>query len=54
MFKLLTHVLIFLVGAGAGVWWGVNHPSDAARIADTEQLRVEQAAAAAKQLAPSK
>ncbi len=43
MFKLITHVLVFALGAGAGVYWGVNHPSQAQQIEMREQARIDQA-----------
>ncbi len=42
MFKLITHVLVFAIGAGAGVYWGVNHPSQAQQIEIKEQARLDQ------------
>ena len=50
MIKLITHVLVFAVGAGAGVYWGVNHPSQAQHIADMEQARIDQARLQASKL----
>jgi len=35
--RLIADVVIFLVGAGLGVWWGVYHPVQAARVANVEQ-----------------
>jgi hypothetical protein len=35
--KLISHLLILLVGAGLGIWWGVNHPAEAQNIHDQEQ-----------------
>jgi hypothetical protein len=49
MFKLIGHVVIFFIGAGVGVYWGVHHPTQAANLADTETARIQQAVAAAKQ-----
>jgi CHASE3 domain sensor protein len=43
MFKLITHVLVFAIGAGAGVYWGVNHPSQAQQVEMREQARIDQA-----------
>jgi hypothetical protein len=40
MFKLISHLVIFALGAAVGVYWGVNHPSDAQRIADQEAADV--------------
>ncbi|MDP9174456.1 MAG: hypothetical protein M3O30_11400 [Planctomycetota bacterium] len=35
--KLLIHLIVFAAGAGLGIWWGVNHPNEAATIAQREQ-----------------
>jgi hypothetical protein len=35
--KLISHLLILLVGAALGIWWGVNHPTEAQNIHDQEQ-----------------
>jgi len=39
--RLFADIIIFLVGAALGVWWGVYHPVQAAHVADVEQ-RTEQ------------
>jgi len=49
MFKLISHAVLFLAGAGAGVYWGVHHPTAAATVSDTETAKIQQAVAAAKQ-----
>ena len=38
--KLLFHLVVFAVGAGLGIWWGVNHPSEAQDVAAREQAAV--------------
>jgi hypothetical protein len=43
MFKVVTHVLVFAIGAGVGVYWGVHNPTEAQKAADFEQARIEQA-----------
>jgi uncharacterized membrane protein len=34
--KLVFHLIVFLAGAGVGIWWGVNHPSQAQTVSSTE------------------
>lgn len=41
--KFLSHVLIFLVGAGVGVWWGVSHPAAAQDVTARERAAAVQA-----------
>jgi hypothetical protein len=41
--KFIFHVLIFAVGAGAGVWWGVNHPRAAQNLDAQIQAEVSKA-----------
>jgi hypothetical protein len=41
--KLISHLLILAVGAGLGIWWGVNHPTEAQNLAAREQAAVSQA-----------
>jgi hypothetical protein len=48
MFKIIGHLVVFVVGVGAGVWWGVNNPTEAAKLAGGEQARIQQAVAIAK------
>ena len=50
MFKIITHVLVFAVGAGAGVYWGVNHPSQAQNVANVEQAKIDQVKQAAQKV----
>jgi uncharacterized membrane protein len=35
--KFILHLVVFLVGAGVGIWWGVNHPVEAQNISTQEQ-----------------
>jgi hypothetical protein len=49
MLKLIGYLVVFVIGAGAGVWWGVGHPSAAADLANTEQLKISEAVALARQ-----
>jgi hypothetical protein len=49
MFKLISHLLVFVAGAAVGVYWGVHNPTAAANISDAEQARINQAVALAKQ-----
>jgi hypothetical protein len=49
MIKLITHAAVFLIGAGAGVYWGVHNPTAAANLSDIESAKVQQAVAQAKQ-----
>jgi hypothetical protein len=47
----VLYVLFFLLGGAAGVFWGVHHPAEAARVADDESvqgLKVKAAVAKAK------
>jgi hypothetical protein len=48
MFKIISHAVIFLAGAGAGVYWGVHHPTQAASLSDMEAAKAQQAIAQAK------
>jgi hypothetical protein len=47
--KLITHSVVFLAGAGVGVYWGVHNPTAAANLSDLESAKVQQAVAQAKQ-----
>jgi hypothetical protein len=40
--KLLIHLVVFSVGCGMGIWWGVNHPVEAANIHDLEEQKAAQ------------
>jgi hypothetical protein len=41
--KLATHILVFILGCGIGIWYGVHHPSQAQNIAAHEQKLAAQA-----------
>jgi hypothetical protein len=43
MFRLIVNIVFFVVGAGLGVLWGVNHPSQAQNIATREQITASKA-----------
>src|SRR5580698_4407 len=45
MIRLIVSVLLLGIGFGAGVFWGVHHPREAARVTNTEveNMRVLQA-----------
>ncbi len=49
MFKIISHAVLFLAGAGAGIYWGVNHPTQAASVSNTESAQIQKAVATAKQ-----
>jgi flagellar basal body-associated protein FliL len=49
--KLVVHLVVFAIGAGVGVWWGVNHPQQAQNIAAVEQAKMNQYIAMGKQQA---
>jgi hypothetical protein len=38
--KALVHLAIFALGAALGVWWGVNHPTQAANVAGREDVAI--------------
>ncbi|MGD0462388.1 MAG: hypothetical protein ABSB74_07855 [Tepidisphaeraceae bacterium] len=38
--KLILHLVVFLAGAGLGIWWGVNHPAEAQNISAQEQAAI--------------
>jgi hypothetical protein len=44
MIKLITHLLIFVIGAGVGMAWGVHHPQEAQNL----DLRIQKEVAQAK------
>jgi hypothetical protein len=50
MFKLVSHCVIFSLGAGLGVWWGVNHPTQAAIIAGREDTYITRAKTEAQKI----
>jgi hypothetical protein len=41
--KFIFHVLIFVAGAGVGIWWGVNHPKAAQNLDAQVQAEVSKA-----------
>jgi hypothetical protein len=43
MIRLVTHLAVFTIGAGVGIYWGVNHPDQAADIAQREQIAATKA-----------
>jgi uncharacterized membrane protein len=47
--KLILHVIFFIAGAGVGIWWGVNHPTQAQSVSATEEQEVAKIQAAASQ-----
>jgi hypothetical protein len=51
LFRLVVDAMFFVGGAGAGIYWGVHHPGEAADIAQQEHIqavRVQVAASKAK------
>jgi hypothetical protein len=34
--KLIVHFVVFALGAGLGVYWGVHHPDEASQVSDFE------------------
>jgi hypothetical protein len=36
--RFLIHIIFFAAGAGVGIWWGVNHPSQAQNVSATEEM----------------
>ncbi|MGA2233675.1 MAG: hypothetical protein ABSH22_22445 [Tepidisphaeraceae bacterium] len=49
--KHIVHILFFIAGAGVGIWWGVDHPTQAQKVATTEETdtaKIEAAVAQAK------
>jgi hypothetical protein len=54
LMKIASHVVVFAIGAGGGIWWGVHNPAQAQQISDSEQqtaMRVKAAVAQGKQQA---
>jgi len=41
MFKLIIFVVGLGLGFGGGVYWGVNHPSEAATMAAREKIEAQ-------------
>jgi hypothetical protein len=46
--KLISHLLIFALGICAGIYWGVNHPTAAAKLTSREQIKIQAAVSQAK------
>ena len=46
--RLLSHLLTFALGIGAGIYWGVNHPAAAADLTAREQMKIQAAVSQAK------
>ncbi len=47
LLKLASYAVVLAVGAGGGIYWGVNHPQQAQSIADLEKTNIEKIKAAA-------
>jgi len=43
MFKLISHIIVLLIGASLGVWWGVYHPVQATNLVAQEQADIAKA-----------
>ena len=43
MFKFISHILMLLVGASLGVWWGVYHPVAATSLVQREEADIARA-----------
>jgi hypothetical protein len=37
MLKLISHIIVLLIGASLGVWWGVYHPAQATNLVAQDQ-----------------
>jgi len=48
MIKLIIHLIFFTAGAGLGIWWGVNHPSEAAVVSSQEEIQAAKIQAVAE------
>jgi NAD-dependent oxidoreductase involved in siderophore biosynthesis len=42
-FRLIVDVALLAAGAAGGIYWGVNHPNEAADIARREQVAADKA-----------
>jgi hypothetical protein len=49
MFKIITHVAVFAIGAGSGIYWGVHHQDQADQVAAWESQEAPKVQAAAAQ-----
>jgi hypothetical protein len=47
--KLILHLIVFAVGAGVGIWWGANHPTEAQNISAQEEVQTAKIQAAVSQ-----
>jgi len=47
--KLIFHLVVFLAGAGVGIWWGVNHPAAAQNVSAQEEQQAAKIQAAVSQ-----
>jgi uncharacterized membrane protein len=47
--KLVLHLIVFLAGAGVGIWWGVHHPAQAQNVSTTEEEQAAKIQAAVSQ-----
>lgn len=47
--KLVLHLIVFLAGAGVGIWWGANHPTQAQNVSATEEEQAAKIQAAVSQ-----
>jgi hypothetical protein len=43
MLKLISHIIVLLIGASLGVWWGVYHPAQATNLVAQEQADIARA-----------
>jgi hypothetical protein len=48
-FRLVVDVVMFAAGAGAGVYWGVNHPTQAVNVEQHERVEALKVKVAAEQ-----
>ncbi len=46
--KLLVHLIVFALGAGAGIYYGVKHPESAQQIASSEEIEAAKLKAVAQ------
>jgi hypothetical protein len=47
--KFVFHIIFFFAGAGVGIWWGVNHPTQAQSVSATEEQEAAKIQAAVSQ-----
>jgi hypothetical protein len=48
MIRLIVLLIVFTTGAGLGIWWGVNHPSEAVVVSSQEEIQALKIQAAAE------